>query len=158
MSGPSHQHLAAVAILVPEYDAAIGYYRDVLGFELVEDTDMGGGKRWVVVAPPGGGGCRLLLARAATPAQAARIGDQTGGRVFLFLHTTDFAGDFARYQARGVDFTEAPRHEAYGTVVVFRDAFGNLWDLVQPTAEADLPPVRDRSCAPDVPDTARPAP
>jgi catechol 2,3-dioxygenase-like lactoylglutathione lyase family enzyme len=134
MPAPPRQRLAAIAVLVPEYDAAIAYYCDVLGFALIENTDMGGGKRWVVVAPPGaaGDGCRLLLARAASPAQAARIGDQTGGRVFLFLHTDDFARDFAAYLARGVDFIEAPRNEAYGTVVVFRDAFGNLWDLVQP--------------------------
>ncbi len=126
------QRLAALALLVPEYDAAIAYYTGILGFTLLEDTDMGGGKRFVVVAPPGGGGANLVLARAASPEQIARIGDQTGGRVFLFLHTDDFARDHARYTAAGVEFRETPRHEPYGTVAVFRDTFGNLWDLIQP--------------------------
>jgi catechol 2,3-dioxygenase-like lactoylglutathione lyase family enzyme len=126
------QRLAAIALLVPDYDSALAYYTGVLGFEPVQDTDMGGGKRFVVVAPPGGHGASLVLARAATPEQTARIGDQTGGRVFLFLHTDDFARDFAMYQARGVEFREAPREETYGTVAVFRDRFGNLWDLIQP--------------------------
>jgi catechol 2,3-dioxygenase-like lactoylglutathione lyase family enzyme len=126
------RRLAALALLVPDYDAAIAYYTGVLGFSLVEDTDMGGGKRFVVVSP--GSGANLVLARAATPAQAARIGDQTGGRVFLFLHTDDFARDHAAYTARGVAFREAPRHESYGTVAVFTDMFGNLWDLIGPPA------------------------
>jgi catechol 2,3-dioxygenase-like lactoylglutathione lyase family enzyme len=126
------QKLAAIALLVPDYDAAIAYYCGVLGFVPVEDTDMGGGKRFVVVAPPGGHGANLVLARAATPEQVARIGDQTGGRVFLFLHTDDFARDHAAYLARGVAFREAPRHEPYGTVAVFSDSFGNLWDLIEP--------------------------
>ena len=126
------QRLAALALLVPDYDTALAYYTGVLGFLCVEDTDMGGGKRFVVVEPPGGLGARLVLARAATAEQVARIGDQTGGRVFLFLHTDDFHRDFAAYTARGVDFREAPREEVYGTVAVFRDAFGNLWDLIQP--------------------------
>ncbi len=133
MSNPKPvQRLAALALLVPDYDEALAYYVGVLGFELVENTDMGGGKRFVVVAPPGGGGANLVLARAASPEQAARIGDQTGGRVFLFLHTDDFQRDFAAYTARGVAFREAPREEVYGTVAVFRDKFGNLWDLIQP--------------------------
>ena len=126
------QRLAALALLVPDYDAAIAYYTGVLGFALVEDTDMGGGKRFVVVAPPGGNGATLVLARAASPEQVSRIGDQTGGRVFLFLHTDDFARDYAAYRARGVEFRETPREEVYGTVAVFRDTFGNLWDLIQP--------------------------
>ena len=126
------QRLAAFALLVPDYDAALAYYVGVLGFVCVEDTDMGGGKRFVVVAPPGGHGANLVLARAATPEQVARIGDQTGGRVFLFLHTDDFARDHAAYLARGVAFREAPRHEPYGTVAVFSDSFGNLWDLIEP--------------------------
>jgi catechol 2,3-dioxygenase-like lactoylglutathione lyase family enzyme len=130
-SGPN-QRLAAIALLVPEYDEALAYYTGVLGFSCEQDTDMGGGKRFVVVAPPGGGGAALVLARAATPEQKSRIGNQTGGRVFLFLHTDDFARDFSAFRARGVQFQEAPREEFYGTVAVFRDAFGNLWDLIQP--------------------------
>lgn len=125
------QHLAAVALLVRDYDEALAWYRDVLGFTLVEDTPMGGGKRFVVVAPSGGG-ARFVLARAANKAQESRIGDQTGGRVFLFLHTDDFDRDHARYLEAGVRFREQPRHEAYGTVAVFRDLYGNLWDLIEP--------------------------
>ncbi len=125
------QRLAAVALLVDEYDAAIAYYVGVLGFELLEDTRLGPDKRFVRVAPAGGG-CALLLARAAGGEQRARVGDQTGGRVFLFLHTDDFNRDHQSYSSRGVEFIEPPRDEAYGRVVVFRDAYGNLWDLVQP--------------------------
>ena len=132
MTQSPRQRLAAIALLVPDYDTALAYYTGILGFRCVRDDDMGGGKRFVVVAPPGEGGAHLVLARAATPEQAARIGDQTGGRVFLFLHTDDFARDFAAYRARGVAFREAPREEPYGTVAVFRDMFGNLWDLIQP--------------------------
>jgi catechol 2,3-dioxygenase-like lactoylglutathione lyase family enzyme len=126
------QRIAAVAVLVPEYDAGIAFYRDVLGFELVEDTPLGGGKRWVLVRPPAGGGTSLLLARAATDEQRARVGDQAGGRVWLFLQTDDFTRDHARYVAGGVRFVEAPRREPYGTVAVFEDAFGNRWDLIEP--------------------------
>ena len=125
------QTLDRIAVLVRDYDEAIAYYTTCLGFVVTEDTDLGGGKRWVVVAPPGGGGAALLLARAATPAQAARIGDQTGGRVFLFLYTDDFWRDHDAMKSRGVTFTEEPRHEAYGTVAVFVDLYGNKWDLVQ---------------------------
>ncbi|NNG04935.1 MAG: VOC family protein [Inquilinus sp.] len=125
------QHIAAMALLVHDYDDAIDFYTETLGFALVEDTPLGGGKRWVLVAPPGSTGCRLLLAKAAGPEQAARIGDQTGGRVFLFLDTDDFWRDHAALTARGVTFREAPREETYGTVVVFEDLYGNLWDLVQ---------------------------
>ena len=126
--------ISAVTLVVPDYDAAIGFYVGALGFDLVADTPLGGGRRWVLVAPPGGAGTRLLLAQAATDAQRARIGDQTGGRVFLFLTTDDFARDHAAMTARGVAFLEAPRHEAYGTVAVFADPFGNRWDLIEPTA------------------------
>lgn len=128
------QSIAALSLVVPDYDEAIAYYRGVLGFELIDDTDLGGGKRWVTVTPPGSGpqGCRLLLARAADDAQRAVIGNQTGGRVFLFLHTDDFARDHAAFTARGVKFLEPPRHEPYGTVAVFADPFGNRWDLLQP--------------------------
>jgi catechol 2,3-dioxygenase-like lactoylglutathione lyase family enzyme len=128
---PPQQRLSALALLVDDYDRAIAYYTQVLGFRLIEDTPQGPGKRFVRVAPPGDGETALLLAKAANPEQAARIGDQTGGRVFLFLNTDDFRRDYAAYQARGVDFTEEPREETYGTVVVFRDLYGNKWDLVQ---------------------------
>ena len=124
--------IAAVTLVVPDYDEAIAHYCDGLGFDLVEDTDFGGGKRWVLVAPPGSTETRLLLGKASTPAQRQRIGDQTGGRVFLILHTDDFARDHARFSAAGAVFTETPREEPYGTVAVFRDRFGNLWDLLQP--------------------------
>jgi catechol 2,3-dioxygenase-like lactoylglutathione lyase family enzyme len=127
------QHLALIALLVRDYDEAIAYYRDVLGFELVEDTAMGAGKRWVVVSPPGARETRLLLARAANDAQSAAVGLQSGGRVFLFLHTDDFARDYARYRDKGVRFVEErPREETFGTVIVFEDLYGNRWDLVQP--------------------------
>lgn len=123
--------IGAVALVVPDYDAAIAHYTGALGFRLVEDTPLGPGKRWVTVEPPGGG-ARLLLAKAADAAQAAAIGNQAGGRVFLILETDDFARDHAAYRAAGVRFREEPRREAYGTVAVFEDAFGNLWDLIQP--------------------------
>ena len=126
------QRIAAVAVVVPDYDEAIAFYRDVVGFELVEDTPLGDGKRWVVVRPAGGAGTALLLARADSEAQRGRIGDQTGGRVFLFLHTDDFAADHGRLLAAGVRFLEPPRTEAYGTVAVFEDAFGNRWDPIEP--------------------------
>ena len=118
-------------MLVDDYDRGIAYYTEVLGFRLVEDTTQGPDKRFVRVRPPGESNTDLLLAKAAKPEQVARIGDQTGGRVFLFLHTDDFWGDYAAYKAKGVDFTEEPREESYGTVVVFRDLYGNKWDLVQ---------------------------
>jgi catechol 2,3-dioxygenase-like lactoylglutathione lyase family enzyme len=122
--------LALTALLVRDYDEAIGFYVGKLGFALAEDTDMGGGKRWVVVRPKGSE-AGLLLAKA-TGGQAARIGDQAGGRVFLFLETDDFARDHAAWTAAGVRFLEAPRREAYGTVAVFEDVYGNRWDLIQP--------------------------
>ncbi len=125
-------HLAALSLLVPDYDTAIAHYVDGMGFDLIEDTDLGGGKRWVLVAPTGSRETRFLLARAAKPEQVAHIGNQAGGRVFLILHTDDFDRDHARFSAAGAVFTETPRHEVYGTVAVFRDTFGNLWDLIQP--------------------------
>ncbi len=124
------QHIGAVALLVPDYDEAIRFYTQALGFRLVEDTALGDGKRWVLVAPRGGG-TSLLLARADTAAQVARIGDQAGGRVFLFLHTDDFWRDYHAMRDQGVRFREAPRTEPYGTVVVFEDVCGNPWDLLQ---------------------------
>lgn len=120
--------LAAVSLLVADYDAAIDWFTGALGFALLEDTDLGGGKRWVRVAPATGPA--LLLARADTPEQVAMIGHQGGGRVWLFLETDDFARDHARMQAAGVMFEESPRHEVYGTVAVFRDISGNRWDLI----------------------------
>jgi catechol 2,3-dioxygenase-like lactoylglutathione lyase family enzyme len=123
--------LALTALLVADYDAAIRFFTEALGFELLENTDQGGGKRWVVVGPPGGAGAGLLLARVADEGQRAMVGHQGGGRVFLFLETDDFARDHARMTAAGVRFREAPRHEPYGTVAVFEDISGNRWDLVQ---------------------------
>jgi len=125
-----NRRLSLIALVVRDYDEAIGFYRDILGFDLAEDTHLGEGKRWVVVTP-GAGGSGLLLARASAPQQTARIGDQTGGRVFLFLWTDDFWRDYRRYAERGVAFTETPRDEAYGTGVVFADLYGNKWDLIQ---------------------------
>lgn len=125
------QSIGAVALIVREYDEAITFFRDSMKFELVEDTDMGGGKRWVLVAPPGRPGTALLLARATTPEQETRIGNQTGGRVFFILHTDDFWRDYEFMKSQGVRFTEEPRQETYGTVVVFLDLYGNKWDLVQ---------------------------
>ena len=120
-----------VAVLVRDYDEAIAFYRDALGFELLEDKPMGAGKRWVRMAPPGGG-VALLLAKAANEEQASRIGNQTGGRVFLFLHTDDFDRTVERVRALGGRLTEAVRHEAYGRVVVLLDLYGNKWDLIEP--------------------------
>ena len=128
------QALAAIALLVRDYDEAIAWYTRCLGFELLEDADQGSGKRWVRVAPggsDGGRGTALLLARAVTPEQAGRIGDQAGGRVFLFLATDDFDRDHAAMTSRGVRFEEPPRTEPYGKVAVFRDLYGNRWDLVE---------------------------
>jgi len=124
--------IAALSLLVREYDEAIAFFTRALRFELVEDTPLGDGKRWVLVAPPESGGAQLLLARAATPEQLAQVGNQTGGRVFLFLHTSDFWDDYHHMQARGVRFIEQPRQEPYGMVVVFLDLYGNKWDLVEP--------------------------
>ncbi|MBA3369631.1 MAG: VOC family protein [Geodermatophilaceae bacterium] len=129
------RRLAASALIVRAYDEAIAYYCGVLGFDLVEDTELGGGKRWVLVAPSKHCGGALLLAQASGTDQELRIGDQTGGRVFLFLHTDDFATDRARYVEAGVRFIEEPRYEPYGTVAVFEDLYGNRWDLVEPTNE-----------------------
>jgi catechol 2,3-dioxygenase-like lactoylglutathione lyase family enzyme len=125
------QSIALATLVVRDYDEALAFFTDALGFAMVEDTPLGGGKRWVVVAPPGGHGAGLLLAQAATPEQDAHVGNQTGGRVAFFLHTDDFWRDYRRMQAHGVRFAEEPRQEAYGTVVVFYDLYGNKWDLVQ---------------------------
>jgi catechol 2,3-dioxygenase-like lactoylglutathione lyase family enzyme len=130
---PKHQSIGFVTLLVREYDEAKVYYCEVLGFDLIEDTPMPNGKRWVVVAPPSSHGTRLLLAKAATASQAQRVGDQTGGRVFLFLHTNDFWRDWKSLRDKGVRFCEEPREESYGIVAVFEDLYGNRWDLLQPS-------------------------
>jgi catechol 2,3-dioxygenase-like lactoylglutathione lyase family enzyme len=125
------QTIGAISLLVREYDEALMFYVDKLGFHLIEDIDMGGGKRWVTVAPPGSSETRLLLAKAVTPEQESRIGNQTGGRVFLFLHTDDFRRDYEVMKANGVQFLEEPRMETYGTVIIFEDLYGNKWDLLE---------------------------
>ena len=129
---PEFRSLATVAVIVRDYDEAAAWYRKKLNFILIEDVDLGGGKRWVVVAASARSGARLLLARAADERQEARVGDQTGGRVGFFLETDDFRRDHERMTARGVEFREEPREEAYGTVAVFADLYGNLFDLIQP--------------------------
>jgi len=125
------QFIALTAMVVADYDEAIAFYRDKIGFELREDTDLGGGKRWVVVAPAGAAG-GLLLARGVGERQTASIGDQTGGRVGFFLYTDDFERDFGAMTARGVRFVRPPKQEPYGIVAVWEDLYGNLWDLLQP--------------------------
>ncbi|RWG58944.1 MAG: VOC family protein [Mesorhizobium sp.] len=133
MSGfADNRSIATVALVVENYDEAIAWYVERLGFVLSEDVDLGGGKRWVTVTPANRQGARLLLAAASGERQASRIGDQTGGRVFLFLETDDFARDHQEMLGRGVEFREAPRFEPYGTVAVFADLYGNLWDLIEP--------------------------
>jgi len=130
---PEDQSIALIALVVREYDEAIRFYVDRLGFSLVEDTFVPDqNKRWVVIAPPGSK-TRLLLARAVGQEQTSRIGDQTGGRVFLFLYTNDFDRDYQRYVENGIEFVRKPKSEPYGTVAVFKDLYGNLWDLIQPT-------------------------
>ncbi|MBL9061455.1 VOC family protein [Tabrizicola sp.] len=126
--------ISAIALVVPDYEAGLAFYVGKLGFRLVDDIDQGR-KRWVVVEPPGGG-TRLVLARAEGAEQKAAIGNQAGGRVFLFLETDDFARDHAAMLAAGVRFEEAPRHEPYGSVAVWRDPFGNRWDLIGPATAA----------------------
>jgi catechol 2,3-dioxygenase-like lactoylglutathione lyase family enzyme len=125
------QHIGYVTLLVRDYDEAISYFRERLGFAVTEDTDLGGGKRWVLVAPPGSVETRLVLAKAASADQLPRIGDQAGGRVFLFLHTDDFWRDYEAYRSRGVLFRDVPREEPYGIVAVFDDLYGNRWDLLE---------------------------
>jgi catechol 2,3-dioxygenase-like lactoylglutathione lyase family enzyme len=126
------QSIGHVTLLVPDYDEAIAWFTQILNFSLIEDGALGAGRRWVVVEPAGSGGTRLVLAEPADERQAARIGDQTGGRVFLFLRTDDFQRDHSAMTARGVRFLEAPRREPYGWVAVFEDKWGNRWDLLQP--------------------------
>ena len=125
------QTLGHVALVVRDYDEALAFFTGTLNFRVIEDTRLSGDKRWVLIAPPGSQGATLLLARAATPEQASRIGNQTGGRVFLFLHTDDFWRDYNEMIERKVKFTRPPSEEPYGTVAVFEDLYGNLWDLLQ---------------------------
>src|SRR5436305_14914224 len=125
------QQITAVALVVRDYDEAIAFFTNRLRFTLVEDTSLGNGKRWVLVAPPGDHGIALLLACAATPEQESRVGNQTGGRVFLFLHTDDFWRDYRSLQSHNVEFVRPPKEEPYGTVAVFKDLYGNLWDLIE---------------------------
>jgi catechol 2,3-dioxygenase-like lactoylglutathione lyase family enzyme len=125
------QSLGLVSLVVRDYDEALGFFVGKLGFTLVEDRFVPEqSKRWVVVSPPGGNGAHLLLARASTPEQQSRIGDQTGGRVFLFLYSDDFWRDYEAYRSQGVEFVRDPQDQPYGTVAVFKDLYGNLWDLV----------------------------
>ncbi|MEZ4972625.1 MAG: VOC family protein [Cyclobacteriaceae bacterium] len=127
-------HLAMITLVVDDYDDAIGYYTTKLGFELLEDTVMSETKRWVVVSPKGGG-CKLLLAKAANEQQRSRVGNQTGGRVFLFLHVRDFDEYFSALMRNNVKIVRPPSVEAYGKVAVFEDLYGNLWDLIQPNSD-----------------------
>jgi catechol 2,3-dioxygenase-like lactoylglutathione lyase family enzyme len=126
------QHIAHIALVVKDYDEAINFYTRKLNFDLVEDTVLTETKRWVLVAPKGSKECCLLLAKAANEEQAGRIGNQTGGRVFLFLYTDDFWRDYKAFRERGVEFVREPLVESYGTVAVFKDLYGNLWDLLEP--------------------------
>jgi len=126
-----NRSIACVSLVVRDYDEAIAFYTGPLGFRLVEDTRLSHSKRWVVVAPRGSGGTNLVLAKAATPRQEGRIGDQTGGRVGFFLHTDDFVRDHCAMKSRGVRFVEEPRTEPYGTVAIFEDLYGNRWDLLE---------------------------
>src|ERR1700741_2374910 len=132
------QTLAHVTLLVRNYDEALAFFTQALGFRVIEDTPLGDNKRWLLVAPPDSGGTSLLLAEAATSEQARSIGNQAGGRVFLFLHTDDFWRDYRQMLAHNVKFLESPRHEPYGTVAVFQDLSGNKWDLLQPNDAATL--------------------
>ena len=135
------RHLGLIALVVPDYDLAIAHYCGDLGFELVEDTRLSEHKRWVVVRPSPLAQTAILLAKAANPEQSAAIGQQTGGRVSFFLYTDDFSRDHAAFQKAGLEFTQNPRIEPYGTVAVFRDKFGNLWDLIEPSGPSESPAI-----------------
>jgi catechol 2,3-dioxygenase-like lactoylglutathione lyase family enzyme len=130
------QAIGGVGVLVRDYDEALAFYAGSLQFRVVEDTPLGGGKRWVLLAPPGSGETRILLAQATSDVERASVGRQAGGRVFLFLHTDDFDRDYREMRHRGVTFLEEPREEAYGTVAVFEDLYGNKWDLLMPKGAA----------------------
>ena len=137
------QSIAHLTLVVRNYDEALEFYTQKLGFHLLQDVPLHDNKRWLLVAPPNSRGAALLLAEAATPEQSLVIGNQTGGRVFLFLHTDDFWRDYKTYQSRGVRFLESPRQETYGTVAVFEDVYGNKWDLLQPSAPGAQPTPSD---------------
>jgi catechol 2,3-dioxygenase-like lactoylglutathione lyase family enzyme len=128
-----NQHIAHIALVVKNYDEAIAFYTKKLNFILVEDTKLSETKRWVIVKPTGSGNCSLLLAQAATAEQKSVVGNQTGGRVFLFLYTNDFWRDYKKMVEAGINFVRQPEKQSYGTVAVFEDLYGNLWDFIQPT-------------------------
>ncbi|MEL6696194.1 MAG: VOC family protein [Bacteroidota bacterium] len=130
-----NQHIALISLVVKDYDEAIAFYTEKLSFTLEEDTVLTEEKRWVRVSPPGQGSCQLLLAKAANEAQLASVGNQTGGRVFLFLYTDDFWRDYREMNEKGVQFIRPPKEEPYGTVAVFQDLYGNLWDLLEPKTQ-----------------------
>jgi catechol 2,3-dioxygenase-like lactoylglutathione lyase family enzyme len=130
-----NQFIAHLALVVKDYDEAINFYTRKLGFRLLEDTILSETKRWVIVAPPGTGQCSLLLAKANGPEQLKTVGNQTGGRVFLFLYTDDFYRDYQALLEKGIHFVRQPVKEVYGTVAVFEDLYGNLWDLIEPSAK-----------------------
>ncbi|HEY2350263.1 MAG TPA: VOC family protein [Puia sp.] len=129
------QYIAHIALVVKDYDEAIEFYTSKLGFILIEDTILSESKRWVLIRPPGSGDCSLLLAKAAKPEQELAVGNQTGGRVFLFLFTDNFERDYKAMSAKGIHFVRPPKNEVYGTVAVFEDLYGNLWDLIEPSVK-----------------------
>lgn len=133
MSTPIKQRIANIALVVENYDDAIAFYTKKLNFQLISDTDLGGGKRWVQISPPNANGTNILLAKASNAQQQQSVGNQAGGRVFLFLQTNDFWRDYQEMKAQGVEFIEEPRVEEYGTVVVFKDLYGTKWDLLELT-------------------------
>lgn len=129
------QRIAQIALVVNDYDEAIDFYTQKLNFTLIEDTQLSEAKRWVVVAPPGDKGCNLLLAKASNERQLQAVGNQTGGRVFLFLFTDDFWRDYNKMVEKGIHFVRPPQEQPYGTVAVFEDLYGNLWDFIEPSSE-----------------------
>ncbi len=137
------QFIAHMALVVKDYDEAINFYSQKLGFRLLEDTPLSESKRWVIVAPPGKGDCSILLAKANGPEQLKAVGNQTGGRVFLFLYTDDFYRDYQAMLEKGIHFIRTPVKEVYGTVAVFEDLYGNLWDLIEPSVKEKVNKVRN---------------
>ena len=126
------QTIAHIALVVKDYDEAISFYTEKLSFDLIEDTKLNETKRWVVISPRGNNSCKLLLAKAANAEQLSRVGNQTGGRVFLFLYTNNFQKDYDAFRSKGIEFVRGPSRESYGTAAVFKDLYGNLWDLIEP--------------------------
>ncbi len=137
------QFIAHLALVVKDYDEAINFYSQKLGFRLLEDTPLSESKRWVIIAPPGTGDCSILLAKANGPEQLKAVGNQTGGRVFLFLYTDDFFRDYQAMLEKGIHFIRTPVKEVYGTVAVFEDLYGNLWDLIEPSVKEKVNKVRN---------------